>query len=67
MLSRSQTLMPHLEQFLSSIFFLANDEDPDVRKNVCHSFVMLLEIKPDILMQHIDGVIEVLSPFFKVL
>ena len=57
-IGRSQALMLHIDEFiqvgprylwiceqlLQNLFFLANDEDPEVRKNVCRAIVMLLEV-----------------------
>lgn len=33
--NRTQALMIHIDSFLENLFHLANDEDPEVRKNVC--------------------------------
>ncbi len=40
------------------IFFLANDPSPDVRKRVCHAFVMLVEIRVDYLIPFIRNVVQ---------
>jgi len=41
------------------LFFLSNDEDPDVRKNVCRALVMLIEVRMDRLIPHINNLVEV--------
>lgn len=33
--NRTQALMIHIDSFLENLFHLANDDDPEVRKNVC--------------------------------
>lgn len=43
-----------------SLFALAADEDPEVRKNVCRALVMLLEVRSDQLLPHMNNIIEVL-------
>ena len=44
-IGRSQALMNHIDDFISNLFFLANDDDPEVRKNICRAIVMLLEVR----------------------
>ena len=44
-IGRSQALMIHIDEFIQNLFFLASDEDPEVRKNVCRAIVMLLEVR----------------------
>ena len=50
------TLFPTLPQ---NLFFLASDEDPEVRKNVCRALVMLVEVRMDRLIPHINSIVEV--------
>ena len=42
-----------------NLFALAADEDPEVRKNVCRALVMLLEVRSDQLLPHMNNIIEV--------
>ena len=42
-----------------NLFFLASDEDQEVRKNVCRALVMLVEVRMDRLMPHVNSIIEV--------
>jgi len=55
---KPQAFLVHLDQYLSNLFNLANDPHPDVRKNICSSFALILETRPDKLMPHLDGVID---------
>lgn len=50
------------ESFLQNLFFLAADDDPEVRKNVCRALVMLVEVRMDRLIPHINSIIEVRGP-----
>jgi len=45
--------------FCKNLFFLSSDEDPDVRKNVCRALVMLIEVRMDRLIPHINNLVEV--------
>ena len=45
------------------MFFLATDNDPDVRKNVCRALVMLVEVRMDRLMPHIANIVEVCDDY----
>ncbi|XP_026739177.1 transportin-1 isoform X1 [Trichoplusia ni] len=55
---RTQALMLHIDAFIENLFHLAADEDPDVRKNVCHALVLLLEVRLDRLIPHLANIIE---------
>ena len=50
--------MIHIDEFLNSLFFLANDNDPEVRKNICRAVVMLLEVRLDRLLPHMTSIID---------
>jgi len=45
--------------FVQSLFFLSTDEDSEVRKNVCRALVMLVEVRIDRLIPHINNLVEV--------
>jgi len=45
--------------FYKNLFFLSSDEDSDVRKNVCRALVMLIEVRMDRLVPHINNLVEV--------
>jgi len=44
---------------LQSLFFLADDEDLEVRKHVCRALVMLAEVRMDRLMPHMANIVQV--------
>jgi len=57
-IGRSQALMIHIDDFIQNLFFLASDEDPEVRKNVCRAIVMLLEVRLDRLVPQMNNIID---------
>lgn len=57
-INRAQALMMHIDEFIESLFSLAGDEDQEVRKNVCRGLVMLLEVRMDRLLPHMNQIIE---------
>ncbi|ODQ63086.1 ARM repeat-containing protein [Nadsonia fulvescens var. elongata DSM 6958] len=56
-LLKTQALLIHIDAFLNALFALAADSDPEIKLNVCTAFVNLLEVRPDKLTPHLDGVI----------
>ena len=56
-IGRSQALMVHIDDFIQNLFFLASDQDPEVRKNICRAIVMLLEVRMDRLIPHMNNII----------
>ena len=50
--------MVHIDEFIQNLFFLASDEDPEVRKNVCRAIVMLLEVRLDRLVPQMNNIID---------
>ncbi|ELU00071.1 hypothetical protein CAPTEDRAFT_126125 [Capitella teleta] len=57
-IGRTQALMVHIDSFIENLFFLASDEDPEVRKNVCRALVMLVEVRMDRLIPQINHIVE---------
>ena len=57
-ISRTQALMVHIDSFIENLFFLASDEDTEVRKNVCRALVMLVEVRMDRLIPQINNIVE---------
>eukprot|EP00741_Cyanophora_paradoxa_P008025 tig00001239_g7764.t1 len=51
-------LLVHMDSFLQGLFSLATDASAEVRKRVCMALVMLLEVRLDVLLPHIQNVIE---------
>lgn len=54
---KSQVLFENLDTYLQKIFQLANDGDVQVRRVVCQSLVSLVETRPDMLVPHMDGLV----------
>ena len=50
-----------MDVFLENLFLLANDNDLEVRKNVCKAIVMLVEVKIEKLLPHMNPIIQVSS------
>ncbi|KAK7940263.1 hypothetical protein WMY93_003589 [Mugilogobius chulae] len=57
-IGRAQALMDNIDTFIESLFALAEDEDCEVRKNVCRALVMLLEVRVDRLIPHMHSLIQ---------
>lgn len=57
-INRTQALMLHIDTFIENLFHLSSDEDHEVRKNVCRGLVMLLEVRMDRLLPHMNQIIE---------
>lgn len=55
---KTQSFLVHLDDFLQTLFTLANSQDATICKNICVSFCNILETRPDKLMPHLDGVID---------
>ncbi|KAK9464862.1 armadillo-type protein [Lipomyces arxii] len=60
-LRQSPALFARIDDFLTTLFRLAIDPDPSVRRNICTAFVMLLDVRPDKLLPHLDGIIDYTS------
>lgn len=57
-INRSQAIMVYIDTFIERLFNLSSDEDHEVRKNVCHGLVMLLDVRMDRLLPHMAQIIE---------
>ncbi|EER26886.1 hypothetical protein D8B26_005558 [Coccidioides posadasii str. Silveira] len=55
--SRPDALMGALDTFVHELFKLAHDQDTDVRKTVCQSIVQLVDVAPDKLAPHMEGLV----------
>ncbi|XP_064607040.1 transportin-1-like isoform X2 [Liolophura sinensis] len=55
---KTQALMMHIDAFIQNLFYLAEDTDPEVRKNVCRALVMLVEVRMDRLIPQINNIIQ---------
>jgi transportin-1 len=54
----SQSLFVHLDNFIATLFKLASDNDPSVRRHVCQALVLLLAARPEKLMPEMANVAE---------
>jgi len=55
---KPQALLVALDPFLARLFQLANDSSDDVRRNVCRSFVQLVDTRPDKIAPHMEGLVD---------
>ncbi|GJD03731.1 importin beta2 [Colletotrichum higginsianum] len=55
---KSQAMLNNVDNLLNHLFILAGDQHPDVRRQVCHAFVQLVETRPDKLQPHIAGLVD---------
>lgn len=54
----SQAMNNSIDDLLQHLFTLANDESPDVRRQVCRSFVSLVDRRPEKLIPHMGGLVD---------
>lgn len=54
---KSQLVLVYLDQYLQTLFALAHDESAKVRRGVCSAFLLVMEVRPDKLVPHIEGVV----------
>lgn len=54
---KSQLVLVFLDLYLQTLFDLAQDDSPEVRKNVCSAFSLIMETRPDKLIPHMEGVL----------
>ena len=54
---RPESLMGSLDSFLHQVFQIANDPDTDVRRTVCQAFVQLVDVAPEKLVPHMEGLV----------
>lgn len=52
------TVREHVDEILPEIVRLATDSNDDVRRFVCRSFALLADALPDVLVPHVEGVVE---------
>ena len=58
---KSQVLIASLDGLLQRLFELANDPSEDVRQNVCRSFVLIVDIRPDKIQPHMQGLVDYMT------
>lgn len=55
---KSQAMLDSVDDLLQHLFFLATDDNTDVRRQVCKAFVQLVDARPDKLEPHISGLVD---------
>lgn len=55
---KPHAVLSSIDQLLTRLFQLANDPSDDVRRNVCRSFVQLVDIRPDKVRPYMEGLID---------
>ena len=55
---KSDAILLSIDSIMTQLFNLANDPSNDVRRNVCHSFVQLVEVAPEKLRPHLGGLVD---------
>lgn len=55
---QAKPIMNMIDKYVEALFSLANDQDNEVKKNVCRSLVALFETRPDTLVPHLHIVIQ---------
>jgi transportin-1 len=55
---KSEALIASLDAILAKIFILAADPSDDVRRNVCRCFVNLVDVAPEKLVPHMEGIVD---------
>lgn len=55
---KSQSVLVHVDLLLEGLFLLSNDTDKDVRKEVCRALVHLVDIRPDKIAPHMEGIVD---------
>ncbi|KAL2888199.1 Importin subunit beta-2 [Ceratocystis lukuohia] len=55
---KTQAMLNCIDELLSQLFALSSDQSVDVRRQVCHAFVLLIDARPDKLHPHISGLVE---------
>ena len=58
---KSQIVVGSLDAILARLFQLANDASDDVRRNVCRSFVLIVDIRPDKIQPHMGGLVDYMA------
>jgi transportin-1 len=55
---QSDTLNAHINDYLTRLFQLANDTDPDVQRELCRALSLLLDSHMDMLEPHLGNIVE---------
>lgn len=60
-LQKPQALLASLDTIFARLFQLANDQSDDVRRNVCRSFVLIVDIRPNAVQPHMAGLVDYMA------
>lgn len=55
---KPQALLASLDDLLNRLFQLANNPSSEVRRQVCRAFVQIVEIRPEKILPHIEGLVD---------
>ncbi len=58
---KPEALLASLDAILVQLFRLANDQSEDVRRNVCRSFVLIVDIRPNVVQPHMAGLVDYMT------
>ena len=58
---KSQVLIASLDSILAKLFQMADDSSDDVRRNICRSFVLIVDIRPDKVQPHMEGLVDYMA------
>jgi len=58
---KPHAVIASLGSLLARLFQLANDPSDDVRRNVCRSFVQIVDIRPDKVRPHMEGLVDYMA------
>lgn len=58
---KPHALLASLDTILARLFQLANDQSDDVRRNVCRSFVLIVDIRPNAVQPHMAGLVDYMT------
>ena len=58
---KPEVLVTSLDAIFERLFQLAGDPSDDVRRNVCRSFVLIVDIRPDKIQPHMNGLVEYMT------
>jgi len=55
---KSSAVLASMDPLLAHLFRLANDPNNEVRQKVCHCFVQLVDVRPETLQPHMEGLVD---------
>ena len=58
---KPQPVIASLDAILTRLFHLATDQSDDVRRNVCRSFVLIVDIRPTAVQPHMAGLVDYMA------